>query len=261
MKKTVTYLILGILYISSWFMFFPGSEIQKSPHPAKNSPAGPVPQILHIIAAGDSLTRGVGSTSKEGGYIPYVKERIEADSIHTEIVNHGITGSRSDQLLQQISQQSFRHELRSADVVILTIGGNDIMKILKKNLSNLKLQMFERERKEYVFRLSQILSKIRAANIHADIYVLGIYNPFMKWSGSVKELDMIVEEWNEATRSGVREFEKSYYIPINDIFMKNTGEELLYQNDHFHPNDKGYKYIGERVYQSIREHTLSTPGW
>ena len=37
------------------------------------------------------------------------------------------------------------HQIRNADIITLTIGGNDMMKIVKKNLFNLKVESFEKE--------------------------------------------------------------------------------------------------------------------
>ena len=36
-------------------------------------------------------------------------------------------------------------KLRKADIITLTIGGNDMMKVVKKDLFNLKVESFEKE--------------------------------------------------------------------------------------------------------------------
>ena len=39
--------------------------------------------------------------------------------------------------------------IQKADLVILTIGGNDIMKVVKDNIENLQLSTFTNEKESY----------------------------------------------------------------------------------------------------------------
>ena len=51
-------------------------------------------------------------------------------------------------------------------------------------------------------------------------------------------------------RRSLQQHDSAYYIQIEDIF-KNTSEDLLYTEDYFHPNDRGYELIASRIYQSM----------
>src|SRR5690606_38215652 len=82
MKRTFTSLFIFLLLLSS-------CSTQANDHlPERNEPSRkmkeeiPVdffPQVYKIVAIGDSLTQGVGDSTKRGGYIPYLQEYLEAE--------------------------------------------------------------------------------------------------------------------------------------------------------------------------------------
>ena len=54
------------------------------------------------------------------------------------MVNHGVEGNRSVQLLKQLEKEKVRKDIINADSIVMTIGGNDIMNVFKKHFTNLK---------------------------------------------------------------------------------------------------------------------------
>ncbi|MFP9045162.1 GDSL-type esterase/lipase family protein, partial [Enterococcus faecalis] len=86
---------------------------------------------LHYIAIGDSLTEGVGDQTKQGGFVPLVandlKDRYNLTAVETE--NYGVNGERSDQILKRVkTKEEIRNNIKTADFITLTVGGNDLMK-------------------------------------------------------------------------------------------------------------------------------------
>ncbi|WP_110927782.1 SGNH/GDSL hydrolase family protein [Bacillus massiliglaciei] len=215
-------------------------------------PATFFPDPIQIVSIGDSLTQGVGDSTDTGGYIPYLKKDLEKEPTITSvnITNFGVKGNRTDQLLARLESPEIQSEIKKADSVVVTIGGNDIMKVLKQNFSNLKLEQFESARIGYEQRLRQILDKIRSINENTQIYLIGVYNPFSKWFADVRELDMIMGDWNKAGKQIISDYDRAYFIEIEDIF-KNSNEDLLYTEDYFHPNDRGYELIARRIYNNM----------
>lgn len=61
--------------------------------------------------------------------------------------NFGVKGNRSDQLLKKLETDEVKDVVKNADAVIITIGGNDVMKVVRDNFSNLKLRAFAKEKK------------------------------------------------------------------------------------------------------------------
>lgn len=72
--------------------------------------------------------------------------------------------------------------LKKADIITITIGGNDVLKVIRDNVSKLSSMTekdFTKPEELYQARVKKLLDKIREDNPKAQIYVLGIYNPFI----------------------------------------------------------------------------------
>lgn len=223
-----------------------------------NIPASFFPQDLHIVAAGDSLTQGVGDSSDSGGYIPYLAEMLEQENSikNANFENFGVRGNRADQLLSRLESEKLQSSIKEADLIILTIGGNDLMKVVKENISNLKINLFRSEQELFQDSLKEIFSKIREQNPNAPIILIGLYNPFYYWFADVKEMNYIVDEWNTKSRLTVENDKNAFLVDIHDIFLNNE-EDLLY-TDYFHPNDRGYELIADRVYELLDQEIIDS---
>ncbi|WLR56656.1 SGNH/GDSL hydrolase family protein [Mesobacillus subterraneus] len=214
------------------------------------------PKDLHIVAAGDSLTQGVGDSTNGGGYIPYLAEQLEKEKTikNANFENFGVRGNRTDQLLKRLKNKNVQSSIEEADLILLTIGGNDLMKVVKENFSSLKLNQFKTEQKLFAMQLQEIFMSIRIQNQEAPIVLVGLYNPFYNWFADVKEMNLIVDEWNGESLSIVKQDGNAYFVDIDDIF-RNYEENLLY-TDYFHPNDRGYQLIADRIYEILDEQVI-----
>ncbi|WP_286183531.1 SGNH/GDSL hydrolase family protein [Bacillus sp. ISL-55] len=216
------------------------------------------PKDLHIVAAGDSLTQGVGDSTNTGGYIPYLAQQLENEKTikNANFENFGVRGNRTDQLLKRLKNKNVQSSIEEADLIILTIGGNDLMKVVKENFSSLKLNHFQVEQKLFAMHLQEIFLAIRNQNQEAPIVLVGLYNPFYNWFADVKEMNLIVDEWNGQSLSIVEQDGNAYFVDIHDIFLNNE-ENLLY-TDYFHPNDRGYQLIADRIYDILDEQVIDS---
>ncbi|MFJ7745877.1 SGNH/GDSL hydrolase family protein [Peribacillus sp. NPDC097295] len=220
-------------------------------------PASFFPDPVQIVSIGDSLTQGVGDSKDKGGYLPYLQKSLEREPTITsvEMINHGVRGNRTDQLLKRLEKAGVQKDIEQADSIVVTIGGNDIMRVFKQNFSNLELNQFDSAKIGYEKRLRQILDKVRSENEQAQIYLVGVYNPFSKWFADFYELDEIMNDWNDSGKKIITEYDSAYFIEIDDIFQ-NSKEDLLYTEDYFHPNDRGYELIAERIYNNMEVLTI-----
>ncbi|WP_235162483.1 SGNH/GDSL hydrolase family protein [Sediminibacillus sp. JSM 1682029] len=210
-----------------------------------------VKKDLDIVAIGDSLTQGVGDTSHNGGYVGILGNTLNDDGQQkVDIVNYGKRGNRSDQLLKRLDQTEIKNSIEEADIVLVTIGANDIMKVVKNNFTNLEYEPFVKEQANYMVRLRKIFDKMLELNPDATIYLIGFYNPFENYFSDVEQLGQIIDDWNGTGSTVALEYEQVNYIPTKDLFA-NTDQDLLYE-DNFHPNNTGYKLIAERVLEYIR---------
>src|SRR5699024_9668157 len=132
-----------------------------------------------------------------------------------------------------------------ADIVIVTIGANDIMKVFKENILNVTLDKFKAEEPAYRERLQTIIDEISEKNSRAQIFLVGFYNPFKGYFTDIDELEHIVNDWNDIGESVVSENNQTNFVPIKDIF--DEPEETILSGDNFHPNHHGYELIAERI--------------
>lgn len=215
------------------------------------------PTDINIVSLGDSLTQGVGDSSESGGYIPYLVSYLEQNKgiKEAEFANHGVRGNRTTDLLKKLQAPQLISDIQQADVIVITIGGNDIMKVVKDQFTNLTMQDFYLEARHYEERLEKIFSVIRQHNKDAELYFVGLYNPFGKWISAFQELDKIMDDWNSISQEIVNKDSNAFFIEIDDAFS-DSDENLLYKEDYFHPNDRGYEIIAKRIYDEMKERTV-----
>src|SRR5690606_7294612 len=138
-----------------------------------------------------------------------------------------------------------------ADYVVMTIGGNDIMRIVKRDLFNLNVEAFREELRFYENRYQNILSAIRSMNPQAPLIVMGVYNPFSLITDEIDEFDEIIAAYNDAMEEAVADDPQACFVPVEDLFEGN--DNLVYHTDFFHPNSNGYDLMTERIVERMGE--------
>ena len=232
------------------------SERKTATQVYRDLPADFIPRKLTVVSAGDSLTQGVGDSSDSGGYLPYLKTMLEKEKGIEEVnfSNFGVTGNRTTQLLKRLKSEKLKTAIQNADLVIITIGGNDIMKVVRDNITNLQVSTFKQEKSKYIVHLEQIMNAIHQENSQVSIVLVGMYNPFSLLFSNIQEMNDIVADWNQAGRSVVARYSNAYFVDIEDLFL-NGNEDLLF-TDHFHPNDKGYELIAGRLNDTLEAQAI-----
>ncbi|GLX70809.1 GDSL-type esterase/lipase family protein [Paenibacillus glycanilyticus] len=209
-----------------------------------------------ITAIGDSLTKGTGDASGEG-YVKQVvallKQKYPGKSVrlNNNLAVNGLKSDRLEQLLETDKGYSFA--LKQANVIVFTIGGNDLFQILSgKSLGNLanelNLDKLKAEMPQGLNRLAQVVKRLHLINPNAQVVYVGLYNPFYDIeefrSGSLQ-----IQQWNERVYTLLHEYPNMTMVPTFDLF-ENTIDRYL-SSDHFHPNHAGYQQIATRIVQSL----------
>lgn len=205
----------------------------------------------HVVAIGDSLTQGVGDTTGNGGYVGILDRLVNQKKKLVEFENYGKRGNRSDHLLKRLDKPEIAESIDKSDIVLITIGANDIMKVFKETFPNLEYADFVNKRKDYEKRLRRIFDKINALNKDTEIYLIGFYNPFEKYFPEIKELGMIVHDWNQTGMSVAKDYENVTFIPTIDLFRHTDAD--LFAADNFHPNTYGYQLMAKRILEYVTE--------
>lgn len=232
--------------------------------------------FIHYVALGDSLTEGIGDEMNQGGFVPLISSTLqETFSLNSiEVENYGVAGNRSDQILKRLQEEEdVRKNISASDIITLTVGGNDLMKVIKKNIFGLSVDSFSKPLKKYQDNLSEILTEIQMLNPDAPIYVVGIYNPFYVNFPEITDMQIVVENWNEGTEDIVNEVDNSYFVPIDEVISSGLGQStsttssessedntndlnivknnVLYEKDSFHPNNLGYQLMAKEISTEI----------
>lgn len=198
---------------------------------------------LTIVALGDSLTRGTGDDTGKG-YVGYVKEEIkERSKNEVHLMNLGINGQRSEQLVKQVGQTQVQRQMKQADFIFITIGGNDLFNG-GQGLIEYSPESIAVTEKKYLENVKATLNEVRVANQEATVFFIGLYNPFIDLEDG-KDISKIIRQWNYDSAEISAEYPKVVFVPTFDLFELKVNDYLY--SDKFHPNSKGYRLIAERV--------------
>ena len=256
----VTFLVC--FFLVNWLLPSAGPVMTKPSTSAKK-------KVVTYVAIGDSLTKGVGDTTNQGGFVPLLAQSLTNESgLEFKAINYGVSGNTSGQILSRIREKKeIRKDLKQAQLLTITVGGNDLRKAILEDTSNLDLDRFEKASKTYEKNLKQIIELARKDNPDLPVYVVGIYNPLYLNFPDLTELQTLVDQWNQRTEETLSAYQGVYFVPINDLLYKGidgksgvTESELgketvtndaLYDEDSFHPNHTGYEIMKEAVLEKI----------
>lgn len=228
--------------------------------------------VFDFVAIGDSLTQGVGDATNQGGFVPIVADQLDSTyGYRVESTNYGVSGNTSSQIIKRIeNQKKIQNSIKEAEIITLTVGGNDVMKVIRDNFDSLSEKSFKKPLKAYQKRLVTLIELIRKYNNEAPIYVLGIYNPFYLNFPEITTMQDVIDNWNQETEATVTE-SNAYFVPINDVLYKGiNGDEgvtsqsesdenasitndALFEEDHFHPNNTGYQIMANAIMSKIKQ--------
>ena len=261
-----------ILYCLVTFLvcFFLVNWLLPSAEPVMTKPSTSAKKkVVTYVAIGDSLTKGVGDSTNQGGFVPLLAQSLTNESgLEFKAINYGVSGNTSGQILSRMQEKKeIRKDLKKAQLLTITVGGNDLRKAILEDTSNLDLDRFEKASKTYEKNLKQIIELTRKDNPDLPVYVVGIYNPLYLNFPDLTELQTLVDQWNQRTEETLSAYQGVYFVPINDLLYKGidgksgvTESELgketvtndaLYDEDIFHPNNTGYEIMKEAVLEKI----------
>ncbi len=209
---------------------------------------------IRMVGLGDSLTKGSGDSTGQG-YIGRLAANIENETDTSILVeNYAVHGRQTPKLYKMLLDDEVKKALSEADVIVMSIGGNDLMKVVKEHFLDLQIDMFQKEQTNYVERLDAIMKRIRSINSDAPILFIGLYNPLLENFQSVTEIDQIVQRWNGATQETVEKDGNTTFVPVYELF--HSVDENLFFEDGFHPNDQGYELMARQIQYRLKQDHL-----
>ncbi|OBZ19560.1 lysophospholipase [Bacillus sp. FJAT-27264] len=285
---TTLVLITGFGYAVSDILSPKGDVPLTSLPQATPAPQNGAVKSFKVVALGDSLAKGTGDNTGNG-YVKNTVAGLSASGVSAELLgNMGINGLTTAGLQNKLKDAGVQYSLRQANVILLSIGGNDLFRgadLLQngagntqagssagtkpsnaagnqagkgtttgtsggKETNDLTPEALLAALPEAAERLGKILNTITEINPAAQIYYVGLYNPF----GDIKEMlipgNQAVTAWNNAAMDIINKNSRITLVPTFDLFNNHLDKYL--SSDHFHPNSDGYKRMGERIVQAIQ---------
>ncbi|MDM8534259.1 GDSL-type esterase/lipase family protein [Clostridiaceae bacterium HSG29] len=195
-----------------------------------------------ILMLGDSIGLGFGDESglDIGNYYKSIQTQYDKENIET--VNLAVNGAKIKDLLNQIQKQEISELIKHSELIIISIGGNDMKKILDSSNLNLLID-YQELAQMYEWNLKEILDNIKNLNSKVKIAMIGLYNPYGE--DIPKEKIQILINWNHLTRSIIENYSEVAYVGTYDLFKYNLDKYLAI--DVFHPNALGYRTISSEL--------------
>lgn len=204
-------------------------------------------KTVHLFAIGDSLAHGLGDVSGKG-FVGDVIEQYRNKGYKVIQSNLGVDGLTSQGLVSEIHQASIKPMIQSANVILISIGGNDLNN--SAGLPHINTQKIAKAESVFSTNLKEVLATIRKDNPKAPIFLVGLYNPYANIASDRTATDAVVQTWNTKELAIANQFAKTVVVQTFDLFEFHD-DQLLYI-DHFHPNQTGYQLIATRIWQDIQ---------
>ncbi|MFE6795601.1 GDSL-type esterase/lipase family protein [Paenibacillus chitinolyticus] len=209
---------------------------------------------IQLVSLGDSLTAGTGDGTGKG-YVGRFQEKLEEQTGKPVYVlnNLAIPGATTDALLKEWDGKKTTDALKQADLILLTIGGNDIFQsgsdIFTNNDQGFNPEAAAKRVEPTLANLDKILTNINKANPDAKVMYVGLYHPFLDLDPK-KAGSLIVQKFNDGAFALTNKFPNAVFVPTYDLFEQNLNKYLF--TDHFHPNQGGYERIASRMAQILK---------
>ncbi|MFB9275202.1 GDSL-type esterase/lipase family protein [Cohnella cellulosilytica] len=211
---------------------------------------------LYVAALGDSLTKGTGDATGEGYVARTVASLAERMDKPVHLVNNmAVNGMRADQLAVRLDDKGFVNAVGRADIVLLTIGGNDLFQVAQGGGSlaeggDLSPEALRERLPDVKPRLKEVFDKIRAVNPVARIVYVGLYNAFYDVPQMREAASRTVADWNGYAYELALADGNATVVPTYDLFEFRVTDYL--SSDHFHPNALGYERIAGRIVDALQ---------
>jgi lysophospholipase L1-like esterase len=212
----------------------------------------PMPKKLDYVAIGDSITAGWGTPAIQGkrvnGYVSQLHRQMLIRG-EANLHNLGIPGLTSGQFLFLLEHwpEASQH-LQHADLITLSIGGNDI--IWTEHQKPGDVMAMREALTRYETNIRTILSTLRQVNENARLFVLEVYNPFEQKDPRHAKLSEWIAWVNESILKAAKENDAEV-VPLASLFLSHEKEYVNLANNDIHPNAKGHSVIAKAISEAL----------
>lgn len=198
-----------------------------------------------ILVMGDSLGAGVGDEDGLGFDQRYLELLSQDDGLERVLTNISVPGFVSSQLAEQLNSGEYASDVESADLILISIGGNDLNRLYFQDTETM-IAEFDETLGVFLENLEAVMTDIRSVNPEAQLALIGLYDPY---DLDDQEVTRLLLEWNHASRLSTSDDPRLAYIPTYEAFQYHLADYL--SDDQFHPNAAGYQTIAESLHQVL----------
>lgn len=173
---------------------------------------------IRLVAVGDSLTEGIGDTTKQQGYTKRTAKLLtKAYGVRVQTANYGKAGDRSDQILRRVkADKKAVRDIKKADVIVMTVGGNDLQQTLFKAIfaksDTAVTKEVVKSMPTYTEKLMKLMKFIKQKNPDAPIFLFGNYNPLYVYLANRQDLNADVKIYNGINANIAAADSQVYYV-------------------------------------------------
>ncbi|GGO08965.1 hypothetical protein GCM10010969_38940 [Saccharibacillus kuerlensis] len=243
-----------------------------------------------IVSFGDSLTTGYQPDKKPNEYYGFVPRLAEQAQFRgrAEVDNYGISGLDSSGLNRYIEAveaernttadaiqsglrdpnaaklaanvSEVRSDIVEADVITITIGGNDLLPLLtaRPRLTAAQLEpKVEELLQGYASNVDQILTNLKQINPNARIVIADQYQPVSdsKSGGLYAQLNQAAEAYTKTldtvTAKQNAQGAKVEAVHVVPLFAGKESELTYIEYNDIHPNQDGYELLAKAFAEQI----------
>lgn len=239
-------LVAAVAFGAGFYSFLSGdtgTPVDFLPRPAETAPAAPAGEVSAIVL-GDSLGRGAGDPTGMGIGGRLDEELKRRRMAAKETVNIAVNGALTADLLTRLESANVRRLLGEANVVIVSIGGNDLWG--GTEWRNAPPPDPAAVMDDVLERVSQVMGIVREASPAARIFLIGLYNPFRD-APFGDQLNSLVSHWNARVLERFSNDPNVTVVQTADLFSHRDRLAL----DRFHPGGEGYELIARRIADAL----------
>jgi lysophospholipase L1-like esterase len=199
---------------------------------------------ISAVLLGDSLARGAGDEAGFGigGRLDLELKRLRIPARRT--YNLAVNGARTGDLLQRLESPNVQSLLAEANVIVVSIGGNDLWG--GTDWRSARPPQPGPVMDAVLARIEQAIDRVRAVNPTARIFFIGLYNPFAA-TPAAAQFAALVNQWNARVAARFASDPEFTLVATADLFSHRDRLAL----DRFHPNGEGYAIIARRIAEAL----------
>jgi len=200
----------------------------------------------HVLTLGDSLARGTGDEESLGFAGRTVEKLEQVLGVPISHENYAVDGLQISGMIEQLEKEALQKEIQKADMIMISIGGNDL-RDLRGLTDNERMEVLKEGEERYEKDLEEVIQGIREENPEVLVVFLGLYN--LDYSDKNPDETEILLRWNSITYQRI-EMEKGFvWIPTYDLFQFQLEETI--SQDQLHPNGSGYEKMANRIMEVL----------